>query len=373
MKYIANYDTPEFKEEHRSINLAASNVMEYIANVLSTIEKVEIISPSRTLSEKGILKSRKVNISDDISLKLPFTFGVKSKIGRMFSILWIQTWLLWFLLFKCKRHESIVVYHSAAIMHVVKLAKRLKNFHLVLEIREIYSDINDNISKTVERNYFQIADKYIFATQLLNDKINLSDKPYVIAPGIYESKMLKHQNKWNDGKIHLVYAGNFRRAKGGAIASILIAEHLTPEYVIHILGSGDDNSISEIKNLINVQNKKNKGKVAYDGLLYGDEFNAFLHKCDIGLSTQDPSGTFNESSFPSKILTYLGNGLEVVSANIPAVSESPVGKYVYYYSKHEPAVIAETIKGIGTIKNRSDVLNKLNDKLREDLHKLLMD
>lgn len=373
MKYIANYDSPKFKDESRSINLAASNVMEYMSNVLSSIEDVEIISPSRTLAKSGLFKSRTVYLKNGISLKLPFTFGVNTKLGRMISILWTQIWLLWILLFKCKRQELIVVYHSAAIMHIVSIAKRLKDLRVILEIREIYSDINANINKKTEQEYFKIANKYIFATELLNDKINLCNKPYIIAPGIYQSKVNNSSTKWNDGKIHLVYAGNFRRAKGGAVASILIAEYLTSDYVIHILGSGDEKSISEIKNLINIQNSKHRANVIFEGLLVGDEFDAFLQKCDIGLSTQDPSGIFNESSFPSKVLTYLGNGLEVISANISAVSTSPVGGYIHFYSKHEPMSIANTIMGIKESKNTMCVLNDLDNKLHEDFHKLLTD
>ncbi|MCM1139275.1 MAG: hypothetical protein NC453_11960 [Muribaculum sp.] len=373
MKYIANYDTTNFRDEYRSINLAASNVMEYMSYVFSSIEDVEIISPSRTLANRGFFKSRTIKLKNKISLKLPFTFGVQSKLGRMISIFWTQIWLLWILLFKCKRQELIVVYHSAAIMRILSIAKWLKNLCVILEIREIYSDINANVNKKTEQEYFKIADKYIFATQLLNDRINAQNKPYVIAPGIYQSKVNNSPTKWNDGKIHLVYAGNFRRAKGGAIASILIAKYLTPDYVIHILGSGDENSISEIKNLISIQNSKHKANVIFEGLLVGNEFDDFLQKCDIGLSTQDPSGTFNESSFPSKVLTYLGNGLEVISANISAVSTSPVGRYIHYYSKHEPESIAKAIMGIKELKKSMCVLNTLDDRLHEDIHKLLTD
>ena len=39
-------------------------------------------------------------------------------------------------------------------------------------------------------------------------------------------------------------------------------------------------------------------------------------------------------SFPSKIITYMANGLRVVSANIRSVKSSLVGEYLTYYDNN---------------------------------------
>lgn len=78
----------------------------------------------------------------------------------------------------------------------------------------------------------------------------------------------------------------------------------------------------------------------------GDEFTSFIQSCDIGFSTQSPDAAFNSTSFPSKILTYMVNGLRVVSIRIPAVEKSAVGKFMYYYDKQTPEDIAKAIKSI---------------------------
>lgn len=366
MKYIASFDIPEYTEERRSINLAGVNVMDYMVEVFREVEPVEIISPTRSVAKTGMFPARTISIKDNVSLRLPKTKGVKSKFGRIRSLIAVQLWLLKVLLFDTKRGENIIVYHSAALMPIIKLGKKIKGFNLILEVREIYSDIQTHINKKRELEYFKLADKFIFATELLNKKLNYNHRPYIVAPGIYHSSIDQTITKWNDGKIHLVYGGNFRRAKGGAIGAIQLAEYLPINYVIHILGSGDQKSMEDVNNLINNQNKKNGAKVIYEGVLRGKAFTEFLQRCDIGLSTQNSEGEFNNSSFPSKILTYLSAGLEVISSNIPAVSTSPIGKFVHYYENQTPEMIANRIISITNKLNSTEILSHLNSKLTKD-------
>ena len=99
-------------------------------------------------------------------------------------------------------------------------------------------------------------------------------------------------------------------------------------------------------NIIDDISKKTEAKITYDGLLSGDEFTSFIQSCDIGFSTQSPDAAFNSTSFPSKILTYMVNGLRVVSIRIPAIEKSAVGKFMYYYDEQTPENIAKAIKSI---------------------------
>jgi hypothetical protein len=94
-----------------------------------------------------------------------------------------------------------------------------------------------------------------------------------------------------------------------------------------------------------------------------------LQKCHIGLSTQNLNATFNDTSFPSKVLTYLSNRLNVVSAKIPVVEQSCVGEWVSYYSKQTPKSIADAIINCklyspGQI---SRVLGDLDEKFKVDI------
>jgi hypothetical protein len=55
--------------------------------------------------------------------------------------------------------------------------------------------------------------------------------------------------------------------------------------------------------------------------LKGKEYNNFLHSCTYGLILQDPYLEYNYSSFPSKMLSYLSNGLTVISPDLPSFKE----------------------------------------------------
>jgi len=83
--------------------------------------------------------------------------------------------------------------------------------------------------------------------------------------------------------------------------------------------------------------------VTYEGVLSGDDYIRFLQRCDIGLSTQNPEAEFNDTSFPSKILSYLSNGLRVVTVKIPVVEMSAIGDLCTYYEKQDPKEIADAI------------------------------
>ena len=382
MKYIAFFDTTEYKAENRSVAPSASNVVRYMADVMSEFINVEIISPSRTLNKSGFYKGRKNDVAKNITLIQPPTFGADNKIMTLLAVIQVRVWLFLYLLIHVKRNEHFIVYHSLSYMNIIRFIKRMKNAKIIEEIREIYADVKQisEENKVIiakqrekEKNFFQIADKYIFPTDALNKLINIKSKPYILAPGIYRPER-KLGDKLKDGFIHVVYAGTLRPEKGGAATAVEVAAYLPSLYYVHILGYGSDEAVEQIKMQIdNVMKTSSHAKVSYDGLLRGDEFSSFLQSCHIGLVTQDTSGVFNNTSFPSKILTYLVNDLEVISGRIEAVENSPVGIYLHYYDHQNPKCIAEAIQMIKTTNSVSNNIHmqKLDEQLRREISILL--
>lgn len=381
MKYIAFYDTDDMVDENRSVAPSASNVVRYMAEIISEFTNIDIICPSRTLNKSGIYRGRTTAVSDRITLTHPFTFGVRTTIGRALSALWARIWLFCYLLLHTHRGEQIMVYHSLAVMKTVKLLKKLKHLTVISEVREIYTDVRRDYAslkkpgkndRKTEASCIESADKFIFPSKLLRAEFNITEKPYVIAPAIYKPE--PHlSDKHNDDKIHVVYAGTLRPEKGAA-AAIAAAEYLDKRYHIHILGYGSDEHLCMIDDAISNVIGKTEASVTYDGMLRGDEFKIFLQSCHIGLTTQDPSGNFNNTSFPSKVLTYLANGLDVLSANIAAVKDSPVGEYIYYYEKQEPRDIARAIMSIDTThpSDKAALLDGLHETLKSELRRLII-
>ena len=100
---------------------------------------------------------------------------------------------------------------------------------------------------------------------------------------------------------------------------------------------------------------------------------SFLQKCDIGLSLQNPEASFNMTSFPSKILSYLSNGLRVVSIRIPAIEQSSVGDLLYFYDIQTPEAIANRIKSIemNCPYDSRKRIKSLREQLKVDLERLV--
>ena len=343
--YMAYYNSTNSSERRNAV-LSSVNKMNYICEALENNGyNTEIVSASGA-TEKKFCKSKKVKLTDKTTLKL---FSSLPRLNRIVSVIdrvILKTKLFLYMIKNTNKDSIVMVYHSLGYMSLVKRLKELKGFKLIIEAEDIYGDvIGDEKTSQKEYEFFKIADAFIFPTELLSEKVNTEKKPEVIIYGTYhiEKELPK---LFSDGKTHCVYAGTLDPRKGGAIASAESALFLNENYHIHILGFGNEKEKAEMLNTIDSISKKSKAKITYDGLLSGEEYIKFIQSCDIGLSTQNPNGKYNDTSFPSKILSYMANGLRVVSVRIPVVEESGIGKCVYYYDEQTPENIAKAIKSI---------------------------
>lgn len=342
--YISYYSSPSDAEKRNAV-LSAVNKMDYICESLEKNEcEVEIVSASQAL-EKKFCKGRKEKITDRTTLKLFSSLPNLNKIVSLVNRIYMKAQMFFYMIKNTKRDSTVIVYHSLGYMSLVKMLKKIKGFKLIVEAEEIYGDVIGN-PKTVKKEYsfFKIADSFIFPTELLSERVNTEKKPEAIIYGTYHISK-KMPKLFTDGKIHCVYAGTLDPRKGGAAAAAS-ALFLNGNYHIHILGFGNEKEKKEMLDIIDDISKKTEAKITYDGLLSGDEFTSFIQSCDIGFSTQNPDAAFNSTSFPSKILTYMVNGLRVVSIRIPAIEKSAVGKFMYYYDEQTPENIANAVKSI---------------------------
>lgn len=273
-----------------------------------------------------------------------------------------------------KKDDIIVVYHSLANMKLVKYIKKNITDKIVYEVEEIYGDvINDEKAKIKELKAFKNASSYIFSNDYLDSIINTKQLPYVTCYGTYEIPTL-YKEAFNDNLIHCLYAGTLAQNKG-ALNAINVAKYLPNNYLIHILGFGSEKDIADIKNAVNeVNNSYGTTKVIYEGLKLNEEYLKFIQKCQIGLCTQNIDAAFNTTSFPSKILSYMSNGLEVVGVNIAAIKNSKVGQYIQFYNVPDEKEIANAILNINLNNktNNVDVVKELDKEFKEDLKDMLV-
>lgn len=346
MIYYIGYYSQQGNQQTRKIVLSAVNKMDYIINTINSLGNSQtIVSCSETKEKCGYIGDE-IKLKDNVNLKTFRTFGRKNTFTKLADMVFIKLQMFFYLLKRLKKDDIMLVYHSPYYCNTVKLLRKIKKCRLILEMEELYSDVSgDKKLHRKELSVCRSADAFIFPTVLLNAAVNCKGKPFSVIHGTYNVEN-EREKIFNDGKVHVVYAGTFDPRKGGAVAAIAAGEFLPEKYHIHILGFGSDKEKENIKNQISEVSKKTKATVTYDGLLSGEEYIRFIQSCDIGLSTQNPDAKFNSTSFPSKILSYMANGLRVVSIKIPAIEKSAVGNYMYYYQKQTPAEIADAIKSV---------------------------
>lgn len=349
MKYMAYYDVPENKAENRSHQLSAVNKINYVCKVLNRLGyEVEIVSASMTENRKGC-KRKTIPVFENTRLTLLPCLGMGSLPKRVVRRVIGRILLLSELLFHTRKGEPVLVYHALAYAGTIALARRIKKFRLILEVEEIYADVSGNErDKVWEFRLFDVADAFLFPTELLNEKVNRKDKPYVISHGTYQVESDRGVRLFQDRKVHCLYAGTFDPRKGGALAAAAAAQYLPENYHLHILGFGSDEEVAAMQRKIEELSNVCDCGISYDGLLTGEDYIHFLQSCDIGLSTQNPKAAFNDTSFPSKILSYMANGLRVVSIRIPAVEGSAVGSWVHYYEDQTPEEISRAIQSVNS-------------------------
>lgn len=240
--------------------------------------------------------------------------------------------------------DTLVVYHSLLLMRDVARLCRRRDVRFVLQVCEIYSDVvGDQAGREKELRFIQTADAYIFSTEQMERQLNTEHKPYTVCLGTYEATAVP-RDTFGDEKIHCVYAGTFDPRKGGALAAVESAAFLSDNYRIHVLGFGTTEETAAVKEKI--ASLESGCTVTYDGCLQGEDYARFIRRCDVGLSTQNPDAAFNATSFPSKILAYMANGLRVVSIRIPAVEQSAVGEHLHFYDEQTPEEIARAIRAV---------------------------
>jgi len=372
VKYVGFYDV--YKENYKRVSsLAAVNKMNYLISVFNKLGyKIEIISPSwirdNTIKKEKI--HRKYNIEDNV-IVFPPSFITKNKLTRGIKIIYSLCWLTFYLLFNTEKKQKIIVYHSPWLYLPLMILKFIKKPHVVLEVEEIYQDVSNigRIQTKWETKLLNLGDSYIFSNDLMHKKIG-KNKNSIVLYGVYEIfPVLTH--KYHDGKIHLLYAGILDNIKNGAHNAIEAAKFLSDKYVLHIIGFGQ-NKASIISEILE-HNKIYACKIRFDGAKTGDEFVEYCQRCDIGLSTQTTKGEYVNTSFPSKILTYLGLGLEVVSGNLECVTQSLIANHLVIYHNDDPNDIAKAIMNVPILERVSsnNILYKLEMKLVKDLEEIM--
>jgi len=356
IKYIVSYDCPENYSENRVNILASSNKIDYIVHKINEIGYgVDLISTSQTKNNKfyrGKLLYRGVN-----TLRLFPTTPRGGIIKKVINLIVMRTAIAIYLLKNVKRGEAVIIYHSYGNMWMINLLKHIKGARIIEEVEEIYGDIygKPRLSRK-EKHLLSKADAYIFPTELLNKVVNNKGKNYIIIHGSYklgncENLPIKHSAR--DGLYHVGYTG-ILDPKKGCLDFIRSAEYLDSSYCLHVLGFGSEKELNLLLETIEYMKEKTNCQIVYDGIKRGSDYDRYLQELDAGICPLNSEDFFVNTQFPSKVISYLANGISVICSNVASVKTSDVSDYITFYEGNSPSCIANAIKMARECKHISD-------------------
>ena len=348
IKYVGFYDVLRKGKQYRVYSLAAAKKMDYICHELSTLgHEVRIVSPSY-VTAKGNKKIKREShlISDTCCLELPPSCEANNKISRVIRVLQSRVWLFIYLLKNTKRNEKILVYHNYNLALPVVLSQKIKGFDIVLEVEEIYSKVWNlsKVQKWKEELLLSYASEDGLAvSEVLAEELGLKEP--AISYGSYAICDKPHVSE-DDGIIKLVLTGSVDKERGNGFLAVEAMKYLPSNYKLFMSGTVVEKEKDEFFGLIKkVNNELGREACAYLGLLDNNAYEKLLLSSSIALNPQK-DGEFGKYVFPSKILTYLGHGLPVVSTRGKSIEKSSLSDVIVFSDGYDGESIAKAVENV---------------------------
>ncbi|MFK8933320.1 glycosyltransferase [Acinetobacter junii] len=342
-----------------------SNKMSYIINCMKINNiAINVICLGESKDSRNY-KSKEVKVD---SLENNFFIGTIKY--RIFSRLYLYFQLIYILLFRVKRTDTVIFYHSYYLLFLFKFFKKIKNFNLIIEVEESYMAAwgKSDFEIINEIKSLKGADAYIYVNDLLPDIIEKT-KPYVVCYGDYHIKSIL-PIKISGERKKIVYAGLISEKDDSDIyLAVNAMKYLDNSYSLSILGYGSDCALKKLKQYIVENNLSNN--VVYEGFLKGEAYINFLQNCDFAINPRVLSDRLSDYTFPSKVLAYLSVGLPVVSTPIRCIKESKVSGLVSFSESTDPLSFSNAIKSLNLNTNPTSTIVSLDKAFIVDLRRLL--
>ncbi len=359
--YLGWYKSPNLDDFNLSANNAGSFKMGYvIRKIKETGNKITVVSCC-TSDKNGYVPLREVKVDDShVEHFLP-SLRLKGVL-RKFAVIFRRRAMAKYLK-RLTEKDTLIVYHALGIDKILEKAKKRRKFRLVLEVEEIYhadSTLTDyEKKKKQEQNLINLSDSYIVVNDLIYDKYIASGKPYTVLYGVYDGANNADKVELDKNLKHVLFSGSIDRVRGAFLA-VETAKSLSKDFVLHISGGGNANLVRELKEKIEIHNKKEGcAKIEFHGQLLEKDLEMLANSCDIGLNLQDVNNPFEAVSFPSKITFYMLHGLNVVSTKMSSVKASKLSDYVNFCD-YDPKATANAIMSI-PLKDRRNQINVMKD------------
>lgn len=345
--YVCFYAEPEVESALATYPSAIGKI-DYIIHTLKRIPR-EVVVVSIAPSRKGYFGGYCKRI-DSLESHVYLRSHTSPKwLRRKWGILRHHRTILSYLLKNVRRGDSVIVYHSLYNRFWLRLYRLFVPGRLILQIEDVFSELSPETEKyrKAEWAFFQKMQKCLCVNDLICKKLpEVPEK--AVAYGSYT--LPPNFKKEPRDTIRLVYAGVIEQERKAAFLAGEAMYHLTGNYELHILGFGREADLAALGDLIRRVNKDlGRTAITYHGRLNGEAYWRFLQNCDIALSTHaytPESAAAADHTFPSKVISYLANGLPVVAQRLAVLESSRIADYCTFYEAPLPKEIAAAVKNI---------------------------
>ena len=233
-------------------------------------------------------------------------------------------------------------YFAARIMRIPYVA-------IITDLPEYVYGKKDKAYKMTSQILIKKADKYVFLTEQMNNKVNNYGKPYVVIEGMTDVSQKSDAIRKVDNDIKkCLYTGNLNKKYGIDILIKGFVRAGIENTELHICGNGE--MTEELRN--NPDKYKN---VYYHGCLFSDEVITMQKDATLLVNPRPSVPEYTKYSFPSKTTEYMSSGTPVLMTDLPGVPEE--------YKKHTYILKDETV--IGMTKALKEVLSLSEAELTE--------
>ncbi len=376
--YIVTYARFENGVLANDGSLATARKVDYVAeSIVENGYEVEIISPVRPKKKfAGIKKQKKLQLTKGVILvESPYIGDYKDFVFRRLRNVYSKLWLFSYLIRNIKRDDIVIYYHNCIYAKQLLLAHKIKKFKVILEIEDIFHKVW-NISKKETRNEKLLLHSFnkncITAADTIIVDLNLVDS--IVSYGSYNVFPGTIPNKRNKERITLICTGSIDKERGIGLMALDVMSKLNDKYQLLISGTITDECKDDFFSSLNEINR-NAGyeKCRYLGILNERDYESLLLSADIALNPQK-QGTFDKYVFPSKILTYLGYNLEVVTTPGESIVSSDLRHILYISKDYNTQSIADCIESINIDAVHKDYrqdLLKMDKEFKNNMKELL--
>lgn len=263
--------------------------------------------------------------------------------------------------YKKKNDKNFIICDAMSIANAYGMILGAKI--LRIPVIFIFLDLPDmitknNIVRAINNYIFYAADGFLFLTEQMNKKVNLKNKPYIVAEGHVDSetnRLLQNGQYEKSGKKVIIYAGGIKKIYGikELTEGFMLAD--IPDSELWIFGDGDfREELEEIA--------KENNNIKYMGVCSNEEVVEEEKKASLLVNPRPSEPEYTKYSFPSKNMEYMVSGTPVLTTKLPGMPDEYL-PYIYLIEDETAEGISKALEKV--FSDSSDKREKKGISARE--------